>query len=44
MHFYILQQLLNLAQNVDKSWADARMIELSTMMKLFENKGGNLGY
>ena len=44
MHFYILQQLLNLAQNVDKSWADARMIELGTMMKLFENKGGNLGY
>ena len=44
MHFYILQQLLNLAQNVDKSWADARMIELGTLMKLFENKGGNLGY
>ena len=44
MHFYILQQLIGLSQNIDKSWTDERMIELSALVKLFESKGGNLGY
>jgi len=44
MHFYILQQLIGLAQNIDKNWADARMMELGTLVKMFENKGGSLGY
>ena len=44
MHFYILQQLISLAQNIDKKWTDERMIELSALAKMFEDKGGNLGY
>ena len=44
MHFFILQQLASLSQNIDKNWTDARMIELSALVKLFEDKGGNLGY
>jgi hypothetical protein len=44
MHFYILQQLLGLAQTIDKTWSDQRMVELSALVKLFEDKGGNLGY
>ena len=44
MHFYILQQLAGLSQNIDKSWTDSRMLELSALVKMFEDKGGNLGY
>ena len=44
MHFYILQQLISLAQNIDKSWTDERIVELSALVKMFESKGGNLGY
>ena len=44
MHFYILQQLISLAQSIDKSWTDARVVELSALVKMFEDKGGNLGY
>ena len=44
MHFYILQQLLGLAQSLDKKWADEQMIVLSALAKQFEDKGGNLGY
>ena len=44
MHFYILQQLVSLAQNIDKKWTDARVVELSALVKMFEDKGGNLGY
>ena len=44
MHFYILQQLVGLAQTIDKSWSDERMVELGALVKLFEDKGGNLGY
>ena len=44
MHFYILQQLVSLAQNIDKSWTDERIVELSALVKMFESKGGNLGY
>ena len=44
MHFYILQQLMGLAQNIDKKWTDDRMVELSALVKMFEDKGGNLGY
>ncbi len=44
MHFYILQQLIGLTQNFDKKWTDERMLELSALAKLFEDKGGNLGY
>ena len=44
MHFYILQQLVSLTQNIDKAWTDARIAELSALVKLFESKGGNLGY
>ena len=44
MHFYILQQLASLSQNLDKTWTEARMLELSALVKQFEDKGGNLGY
>ena len=44
MHFYILQQLLGLAQSLDKKWADEQMVVLSALAKQFEDKGGNLGY
>ena len=44
MHFYILQQLAGLSQSIDKSWTDSRMLELSALVKMFEDKGGNLGY
>ena len=44
MHFYILQQLISLAQTVDSEWTDQRVKELSALMKMFEDKGGNLGY
>ena len=42
MHFYILQQLMGLSQSVDKKWTDEHMIELSALVKMFEDKGGNL--
>jgi hypothetical protein len=44
MHFYILQQIVSLTQNIDKAWTDGRIAELSALVKLFESKGGNLGY
>ena len=44
MHFYILQQLMSLSQNIDKKWTDERMIELSALVKMFEDKGGSLGF
>ncbi len=44
MHFYILQQLLGLAQSLDKKWADEQMVVLSALAKQFEDKGGNLGF
>ena len=44
MHFYILQQIVSLTQNIDKTWTDGRIAELSALVKLFESKGGNLGY
>ena len=44
MHFYILQQLIGLGQNVDEKWTQQHMNELTTLAKMFEDKGGNLGY
>ena len=44
MHFYIIQQLAGLSQTIDKEWTDARMAELGVLVKMFEDKGGNLGY
>ena len=44
MHFYIIQQLAGLSQTIDKAWTDARMAELGVLVKMFEDKGGNLGY
>ena len=44
MHFYILQQLMGLSQTIDKKWTDDHMTELSALVKMFEDKGGNLGY
>ena len=44
MHFYIIQQLAGLSQTIDKEWTDTRMAELGVLVKMFEDKGGNLGY
>ena len=44
MHFYIIQQLAGLSQTIDKEWTDARMAELGVLVKMFEDKGGHLGY
>ena len=44
MHFYILQQLAGLSQNLDDKWTEGHMQEMAALVQAFEQKGGNLGY
>ena len=44
IQLYIMQQLVALGDTFDKKWSDKRLQELTNMMTLFEQKGGNLGY
>jgi len=39
-----MQQLVALGDTFDKKWSDKRLQELTNLMTLFEQKGGNLGY
>ena len=43
MHFYIMQQLLGLVQNVDENWYESHYKELGAHAATFEQKGGKLG-
>jgi hypothetical protein len=43
MHFYIMQQVLGLAETVDDKWYQTHMARLSELMTAFEAKGGKLG-
>ncbi len=44
IQLYIMQQLVALGDTFDKKWSDKRLQELTNLMTLFEQKGGNLGY
>ncbi len=44
MHFYIMQQLVSVAQVLDEKKADKMFMELNTIAKVYEDRGGNLGY
>ena len=44
LHFYVLQQVLAVAQDVDPKWAESRVKQLSALMDEYEAKGGKLGY
>ena len=44
MHFYVLQQVVSVAETVDPKWADKHMEQLATLAEQFEAKGGDLGY
>ena len=44
IQFYIMQQLVSLADTFDKNWADKHMMELNQLATVFEQKGGNMGY
>jgi len=43
MHFYVLQQVVNLAQDVDAQWAEKHLATLTALADQYEGKGGNLG-
>ena len=44
IQLYIMQQLVALGDTFDNKWSDKRLQELTNLMTLFEQKGGNLGY
>ena len=44
LHIYLMQQLLQIADGVDKKWADQLESEIGAAVGLFQNKGGNLGF
>ncbi len=44
IQFYIMQQLISLADSFDQKWAEKRLLELNQLAALYESKGGNLGY
>jgi hypothetical protein len=43
MHFYILQALVQIADDIDKSMADKYEKQLEQLYRTFAGKGGNLG-
>ena len=43
LHFYILEQLLNLEDSIDQKNADKKQQQLESMMGIFHSKGGNFG-
>ncbi len=42
MHFYIMQQVLMVAESVDQKLYEAKVNELNALTRIFESKGGNL--
>jgi hypothetical protein len=44
IQLYIMQQVAGLAETLDEKWSGERVAELSEMMRMFEAKGGKLGF
>ena len=42
IHFYILEQLLNVQDTISQELADKKEEQLRSLMSIFQTKGGNL--
>ena len=42
-HFYIMQQTLVEAEDIDSKWAQQQQLNMSSLLQLYRSKGGSLG-
>ena len=43
LHFYIMNQILVEANDINEKWAKAQQVRMNSLLQLYRSKGGSFG-